>query len=154
MRLWRVSNYVTLVGAGGLMSPGRWHSQRREIVYLAESPPAALLERLVHLEIDPDDLPQTYQLLALDIPGGTAFETVNESELPVDWRSNDAATWAIGDRWLQAVRTPLLRVPSAITPHTSNWLLNPRHPDAATARIVEVMKAPFDQRLFGLWTGK
>jgi RES domain-containing protein len=151
VRLWRISNDATLAGTGGLMSPGRWHSLRREVVYLAESPPAALLERLVHLEIDPDDLPRTYQLLAVDVPDETAFDTVNEGELPADWRSDDTSTWATGDRWLEAVRTPLLRVPSAITPHTSNWLLNPRHRDAAKARIVEVIQAPFDQRLFRLW---
>jgi RES domain-containing protein len=154
VRLWRISNYVTLAGTGGLTSPGRWHSRKKEVVYLAESPPAALLERLVHLEIDPDDLPRTYQLLAVEIPDGTAFEAVNEDELPADWRSNDASTWAIGDRWLEAVRTSLLRVPSAITPHTSNWLLNPKHHDGANARIVEVMHAPFDQRLFRLWIVK
>ena len=150
MRLWRISNYVTLAGTGGLMSPGRWHSQRKEVVYLAESPPGALLERLVHLELDPDDLPRTYQLLAVEIPDGTAFDAVGNAELPPEWRSNDASTWTIGDRWLGADRTLLLRVPSAITPHTWNWLLNPRHRDAAQARIVEAIQTPFDPRLFRL----
>ena len=150
MRLWRISNYATLAGSGGLISPSRWHALALEVVYLAESPSAALLERLVHLEIDPDELPQAYQLLAVDIPDGADSETVNEDELPTDWRSNDASTWAIGDRWLMAGRTSLLRVPSAITPHTWNWLLNPKHGDAAKARIGEVIQAPFDHRLFRL----
>jgi RES domain-containing protein len=149
VRLWRISSYATLAGTGGLMSPGRWHSQRREVVYLAESPPGALLERLVHLEIDRDDLPLTYQLLAVEIPDGTAFDTVDEDHLPADWRSNEVSTWTTGDRWLEAAQACLLRVPSAITPHTFNWLLNPRHPDAAKSRIVEVMQFPFDRRLFG-----
>ena len=148
MRLWRISNYADLAGTGGLMTPGRWHSGNRRIVHLAESPPAALLERLVHLEIDPDDLPRTYRLLEVDIPDGTAFDTVDENELANDWHSVDATTWAIGDRWLDAGRTSLLRVPSAITPRTFNWLLNPTHPDAVGARIETVIQAPFDQRLF------
>jgi RES domain-containing protein len=131
-----------------MISSGRWHRQGPEIVYLAESPSGALLERLVHLEIDPDDLPTTYQLLAVDIPDDMAFESVNADELPADWHSNDAATQPIGTRWLEDNRVPLLRVPSAITPHTWNWLLNPAHPDAAKAQIVEVIPAPFDQRLF------
>lgn len=148
MRLWRISNYADLGGIGGLMSSARWHSRGREIVYLAESPAAALLERLVHLEIDPEDLPSTYQLLAVEIPDDLPFETIDAERLPTDWRDNDAATQKFGDDWLQAGRTSLLRVPSAITPHTFNWLLNPRHADASAAKIVDVIKAPFDQRLF------
>lgn len=148
MRLWRISNYVDLSGVGGLVSSGRWHSRGTEIVYLAESPSAALLERLVHLEIDPDDLPNTYQLLAIEIPDHLPFETVAPNDLSPDWRTNDAASRPIGDIWLQTRRTPLLRVPSAITPHTLNWLLNPKHPDAPNVKITDVIDTPFDQRLF------
>jgi RES domain-containing protein len=148
VRLWRISSFDDLSGIGGIENSARWHSRGREIVYLAESPPGALLERLVHLEIDPEDLPATYQLLAVDIPDDVPFETVDASELPPEWRGQDAATRAAGDRWLQAGRTPLLRVPSAITPHTYNWLLNPRHPDATRATIADVIATPFDRRLF------
>lgn len=148
MQLWRISNYADLNGDGGLTNSARWHSRGRPIVYLAESPPGALLERLVHLEIDLDDLPSAYQLLLIDIPDHLPFDTIDAKVLPADWRDNDGATQAIGDDWLHAGRTPLLRVPSAITPHTFNWLLNPRHADAAAAKIVEVISAPFDERLF------
>lgn len=148
MRLWRISNYADLTGVGGLISSARWNSRGVHIVYLAENPAAALLERLVHLEIDANDLPISYQLLAVEIPDHLSFDTVDANELPLDWRSNDAVTRPTGDLWLRSGRTPLLRVPSAITPHTWNWLLNPRHPDAANARIVDVINAPFDMRLF------
>lgn len=148
MRVWRISSYADLSGAGGLSNSARWHTRGKEIVYLSESPSAALLERLVHLEIDRDDLPNTYQLLAVDIPDGVTFDAVAIGDLPADWRSNDAATRPIGDRWLEAIHTPLLRVPSAITPHTWNWLLNPKHPEAAKAQIGEVTQALFDSRLF------
>jgi RES domain-containing protein len=148
MRLWRISNYADLTGAGGLHNSGRWHSSGTEIVYLAETPASALLERMVHLEINADELPSHYQLLAVDIADDVAFETVDERKLPKNWRSEDAATQPTGDRWLKENRTALLRVPSAIVPHTSNWLLNPNHPDAAKARIVLVDRTPFDKRLF------
>lgn len=148
MRLWRISNFVDLSGFGGLISFARWNSRGTEIVYLAESPAGALLERLVHLEIDPEDLPSTYQLLAVEIPDRWPILTIDENDLPADWRSNDTATQAFGDRWLHEGDTPLLRVPSAITPHTFNWLLNTRHPEASRAKITDVISAPFDQRLF------
>jgi RES domain-containing protein len=44
MELWRISIYADLSGAGGLMASGRWHSQGKRIVYLADHPSSALLE--------------------------------------------------------------------------------------------------------------
>lgn len=147
MRLWRISNYADLTGAGGLIGSARWHSRGRKIVYLADHPASALLEMLVHLEIDTDDIPSTYQLLAVEAPDHSAVETVNADGLSLDWQYNDRATRSVGDAWLHDRRTPLLRVPSAIIPRSFNWLLNPEHPDASSVKIVEVIKAPFDRRL-------
>ncbi len=82
MRLWRISNYADLTGAGGLTSSARWHSRGTKIVYLADHPASALLERLVHLEIDPEDLPSAYQLLAIEVPDHLAVERVEAGSLP------------------------------------------------------------------------
>ena len=56
MLLWRISNHLSLAGEGGLRASGRWYSRGRRIVYCAQSPAAALLEILVHFEIDVSDL--------------------------------------------------------------------------------------------------
>jgi RES domain-containing protein len=107
-----------------------------------------LLEILVHLEIDLEDLPSGYQLLAVDVPNDIAFEAIDAHRIAQQWRDNPALTRELGDRWLAENRTALLRVPSAIVPMAVNWLLNPAHPDSAQARIAEVMRTPFDARLF------
>ena len=70
MRLWRISNHADLSGEGGRRVGGRWHERGRPVVYLSEHPALALLENLVHLEIDPEDLPSGYQLLTVDVPDG------------------------------------------------------------------------------------
>ena len=75
MRLWRISNHADLSGEGGRVVGGRWHSRGRPVVYLAEHPALALVENIVHLEIDPDDLPDTYQLIEVDLPDDV--ETAN-----------------------------------------------------------------------------
>jgi len=147
MRLWRISNFANLSGEGGLLASGRWHSRGRRIVYLSDHPAAALLEVLVHLEVDVDDLPISYQLLAVDLPDDLTVETVASDALPPDWRTKIVATRQLGNRWLDAGATALLRVPSAIVPHASNWLLNPSHADAGKAAIAETIRAPFDARL-------
>jgi RES domain-containing protein len=148
MRLWRISNFPNLSGEGGLLASGRWHSRGRRIVYLSDHPASALLEVLVHLEVDVDDLPVSYHLLALDFPDDLRLETIAMDALPPDWRAKVVATRQLGNRWLNAGTTALLRVPSAIVPHASNWLLNPGHGDAGKAVIAQAIRTPFDARLF------
>ena len=147
MRLWRISDFANLSGQGGLQGPARWHSQAKAIVYLADHPASALLEVLVHLEVSAEDLPDGYQLLAVDVPDAIAFDTA--TGLPANWRADGGWTQDAGEQWLNGKRTALLRVPSAIAPHCWNWLLNPLHRDASQARVVETIRAAFDPRLFG-----
>jgi RES domain-containing protein len=144
MELWRISNYADLSGIGGLRAAGRWHSQGRRIVYLADHSSSALLEMLVHM--DRDLMPATYQLLRIVVPADIAIETIDE-ELPPDWRSQALTSREIGDRWLDRSVSALLRVPSAISAKGNNYLLNPEHPDAAKIAVSEIIKAPFDPRL-------
>lgn len=144
MELWRISNYADLSGIGGLRAAGRWHSQGRRIVYLADYSSSALLEMLVHM--DRDLMPATYQLLRIVVPADIAVATIDE-ELPPDWRSQTLTSREIGDRWLDRSASALLRVPSAISAKGNNYLLNPEHPDAAKIAVSEIIKAPFDPRL-------
>jgi RES domain-containing protein len=134
MRLWRISNYGDLSGTGGLHVSARWHSKGKLIVYAAESSAGALCEALVHMDID--SLPDTYQLITIDIDRRVAAPFVELSALPADWTNNQAATRTIGDEWLTRGSSLLLRVPSAIVPDTWNMLVNPAHPDASRMRIV------------------
>jgi RES domain-containing protein len=149
MRLWRISNHADLSGDGGLLASGRWHSRGGRILYLTDHPASALLEVLVHLDVDAEDLPDSYQLLAVDLFDSVGFQSIGEQDLPAGWADRAAVTRDLGDRWLRDGQTALLRVPSAIVPVAWNWLLNPAHADAAQARIAEIIHAPFDRRLLG-----
>lgn len=147
MIVWRISNHTALDGAGGLRAAGRWHSRGSRIVYAADHPATAMLEILVHLEIDPEDLPASYRLLRIEAPDDMAAPAV--SELPPDWRERTGATRALGDTWLRGTGSAMLRVPSAIVPHATNILINPAHPEAARVAVAAVEEHPFDPRLFG-----
>jgi RES domain-containing protein len=148
MVLWRISNYADLLGIGGLTASARWHTSGQPIVYLAETPSSALLEVFVHLETDEDHRPDGYQLLKIEVEDGLDFESVELSTLSPDWKSDELETRALGDAWLSRRKTSLMRVLSAITPETWNWVLNPRHADAARPRIVQAEMHLFDVRLF------
>jgi RES domain-containing protein len=147
--LWRISNHAELRGLGGLYAPGRWHTQGRQVIYFAESPSSALLEILVHFEIDRDDLPDTYQLLKVEAPDGIRVDAITLESLPEHWKDSELVTRTAGAEWLRRGETALLRVPSAIMPETWNWLLNPRHADAAHVRILTANTYDHDLRLLG-----
>ena len=147
MRLWRVSNHAGLSGDGGLYASGRWHARGRRVVYLADHPASALLEVMVHLEIDTQDFPSHYQLLGVEVPDNIAATALDENELPTDWREQTTLTRARGDAWISGATSALLRVPSAIVPASTNSLLNPVHPDAARISIGSALRVAFDPRL-------
>jgi RES domain-containing protein len=130
-----------------MRASGRWHSRGHRIVYCSESPAAALLETLVHFEIDVRDLPARYRLLKLHAPDDLIVEHLTATDLPADWFELTDLTRAAGDRWLQAGRSPLLRVPSAVVPETFNVLLNPAHPQAARIGVAQASEHVIDPRL-------
>ena len=82
MRLWRTSNHASLSGDGGLYASGRWHLRGRRVVYLADHPASALVEIMVHLEIDAEDLPTHYQLLGVEVPNDVNVTPLLENSIP------------------------------------------------------------------------
>ena len=140
MLAWRLCRepYADLSGDGARLYGGRWNSPGRSLVYAASTAALTVLEVRVHLDLPPELLPEDYVLLTIDLDD-LPVETVDE--LPADPR-------AFGDAWLAGERTPVLCVPSLIVPESPNLLLNPRHPDAAAARIIGQRRFAFDRRLW------
>ena len=147
MFLWRISSHSTLDGRGGLYASGRWHTEGRRIVYLAETPAGALVEVLVHLELDPAQLPKSYRLLKAEASEDLPLRAIVRSELPGNWITDQIATRTIGDEWLGSQSAALLRVPSVIVPETFNVLLNPEHGEARRIRVLWHEEYPWDARL-------
>jgi RES domain-containing protein len=117
------------------------------VVYCAQSPAAALLEILVHFEMDIQDLPVRYRLLKIEAPDDVHVESVSVDHLPTDWPERTEVTRALGDDWLTKGSAALLSVPSAIVPETFNALLNPAHQDAKRIVIVQTGEHAIDRRL-------
>jgi len=143
---WRISNYHSLGGEGGLLYPGRWHTLGHPVVYLAESPAGAMLETLVHMELRGIELPPSYNLLRVVVAESLPIESLAIPDVDV-WKGNFSLTQSIGDEWLESGRSALARVPSAILPNTWNCLLNSSHPDARLVHIADTTIAEFDLRL-------
>jgi RES domain-containing protein len=147
MNLWRISDHRDLSGVGGLKRSGRWHNRGKSVVYLSDSPTGALLETLVHFDLDPEDIPEFYTRLKVTIPDDVAIAHLDPPS-GEDWKFDEGLTRGVGDAWLATGNTCLARVPSAIATEAWNYLLNPEHPDATRVQIVGVTREQYDKRIF------
>jgi RES domain-containing protein len=148
MILWRISNHAELEGRGGLYAPGRWHNQGRPVVYLSESPAAALIEILVHLEVREGRFPPCYQLLKFQVPDTVSHDRIALAQLAPGWTEDLRTSRGLGDRWLKSGRSALLEVPSVILPETVNWILHPLHPESREIQLEWKRQFPYDRHLF------
>jgi RES domain-containing protein len=146
--LWRISNYATLDGSGGLHVSGRWHPKGRPVLYCSEHPAAALLETLARLEIDGEDRPTWFRLLKIVAPEAISRHKLEIETLPAGWASNVGITQELGNAWLSSGSGCLLEVPSVLVPETWNFVVNADHPDAGLLVIQRTYEHALDSRLF------
>lgn len=145
--LWRISNCATLDRVGGIYAAGRWHSKGRPVLYCSEDPSTALLETLVHLEIDAEDRPERFQVLKVESSEPVSIEQAEIGKAD-DWFEDVVWTRRAGDAWLSSARTLLLQVPSVLVPERRNYVVNPLHPDIQKLSITARYSHPFDPRFF------
>ena len=93
---------------------------------------------------DAGSLPSSFQLLKISV--GKINISKIESIAP-NWPDNQSITQSLGDRWLEAKTSALLRVPSALVPEAFNYLINPAHPEMSHIRIAQTLRVPLDSRL-------
>jgi RES domain-containing protein len=149
VRLWRIARraYQALDGEGARLFGGRWNSEGVPVVYTSSTLSLAALEYLVHVQIE--DVPDDLVSLEIDVPDDVQVDGIAAFDLPDDWNQveDHPACTDLGDAWSAEAEALALRVPSAIIPHESNVLLNPRHPDMARVSIIAVREFAFDPRL-------
>ena len=134
-------------GVGGLHVDGRWHSRGRRIVYASQSLSLAQLEVLTHITDRRQMPPLVYSTVV--IPEELRVGSVVPEELPAAWRQYSpysAATQLMGTRWLTEATSAVLKVPSAISEHEWNFLLNPAHPDFGQLRLGAPLPFSMDPR--------
>jgi RES domain-containing protein len=134
-------------GEGSQFSRGRWHSPGTRIVYTGSSRALAVLEVLARLHGRAPKTP--YVLIPATFPDHAVTRLAPEI-LPADWRAypGPAALQTLGDAWIGNQASLVLQVPSAIIPEEPNFLINPRHPDAASLTIGAAEPFRFDLRFF------
>ena len=147
VRAWRLVHERwaddALSGEGARRYPGRWNRAGEPVVYLADSLALAILETRVHLEAVA--IQQPYVALEYELPEGIEGPV---DELPDGWRRDVERTRELGSRWLKRGSSAVIRVPSAVVPVESVYLLNPRHPNANDVELIRRLEFVWDERLF------
>jgi len=137
-----------LSGRGAEISGGRWNSKGTALVYTGQSRALCTTEIAVHTPLG--IIPADYEIISIEIPDSIPIEELAETDLPADWRSfpHAAGPQEIGDRFVHAGKSAVLKVPSVVVQGEFNYLINPRHEDAIQVRIKEREPFNFDERLF------
>ncbi len=132
-------------GEGARRYGGRWNQKGVPLVYTSSSQSLAMLEMLVQDE----PLRARYFMIPAEIPRDMKIEQVSPDELPSDWRKRTALEQlrTLGTEWLTQLSSAVLRVPSAVVPAESNYLINPMHPEFTKISIGEPQELFTDLRL-------
>lgn len=125
----------------------RWNNNDVKVIYTSSSQSLACLENVVHRS--KLGLSANFSVLVIEIPDSVAITTLDMEVLPNDWKdfANMYLTQKIGDNWIYAGRTAVLKVPSSIVSDEYNYLINPLHPDFEVIKLVKTKPFLFDDRI-------
>ena len=138
--------YSAFSGEGARLAGGRWNSEGHSVVYTAGSLSLALLEIIVHLEFK--EALKLYKAIPVEIPENL-LQSIDPAKLPEGWGASppQSGTQFIGNCWMEQQASAALKVPSAIVPNESNYLLNPTHSDFAQIKLGAPIDLPVDPRV-------
>jgi RES domain-containing protein len=128
-------------------NPARWNSKDTKIIYTADSKALACLENVVHR--NSRGLQKNFRQMNIEVPHEIKIDKIEIADLKPDWKEfmRMSYTESIGDEWIKAGKTAVLKVPSAIIAGDSNFLLNPEHKDFKKIKLLKTLPFHFDSRM-------
>lgn len=150
IRAWRITHqrYAdrAFTGEGAYLFGGRWNPPGCRVVYVSDSVALATLEILVH-GVQPSEI-HNFVYIPVDIPR-MSITVLADDALDEDWNRDPIpeSNEKIGKKWLDAQKSPVLQVPSAVVAEACNFLINPLHPGYGKLVIGSARRYTFDARL-------
>ena len=147
MIVFRISNELfkgDISGNGAAINGSRWNSHGTRMLYTSEYISLAILESLVHLRVV--DIPEKQYLLHIELPDNDFLE-IKQSKIKDDWQQHLAYTQWMGDQFVLANQSLILKVPSAVVTQEHNFLVNPLHTGFKKVKIVKTELLELDKRL-------
>ena len=150
MKLYRACSYkylYDLSGEGARINGGRWNSAGKAALYTSENKSLALLEVLSNTPLV--ILRADFSVITLELTGSFSTDEYTLNDLPAGWNTYPVPipVTRMGDRWLTAGSSLLLKVPSVIVPSECNIIINPAHPDFNKVKITDTEKLVIDKRI-------
>lgn len=144
MNIWRLTTRDNITeafdGQGAFKYGGRWNSKGTKLVYCSDSISLAILENLVHFDID--IAPPLY-LFEIEIENKQVYLDPKLKQL----LSNERRTKQYGDEWVFSLKSLALEIPSAVVNREKNYLLNPEHTCFKKIKIIPHGLFDLDTRL-------
>lgn len=133
-------------GEGARRYGGRWSFPGVPAVYCSETRALSTLEVLAHVDV-PSRLSR-HEWVHISVMFPSELVTT-PARVPESWKKypHSTETQRFGSIWIKEASTPVLRLPSALVPGESNFLLNPAHPHFARLKIGRPEPFFFDPRL-------
>jgi len=138
-------HYATSLTASGVN--GRWATAGRPVLYCAENIPLAFLENMVRRQ--GVGFNHDFKITCIEIPDDLLISSIAEYDLDPDWRDpyDYSHCQPFGNRWFDDLRMPVLKVPSAVMPESSNYVINTLHPDFKQIKLIAVTELIPDARI-------
>ncbi|PWB61773.1 MAG: hypothetical protein C3F14_11185 [Deltaproteobacteria bacterium] len=135
-------------GEGARREGGRWNPRGVPVVYSAASLALAALEQFVHISKAAAGI--SFLSFKVEIPAEVNVSELDIGALPPNWRAEPVPdeTMAVGDAWIKARTSSVLRVPSVVIPEEFDYVLNPLHPEFRKIRIQSPKSFSFDPRMW------
>ena len=132
-RLTNVEYINDLSGTGAKLYGGRWNPPGLPALYTTEHISLAVLEILVHIKSY--QRPFDYHLITIEIPDSVDLVAIDQQKLTTNWRDDIAYGQLVGEEFLNAGQSLILKVPPDINEKESNCMINSAHPDAVKLKI-------------------
>lgn len=132
-------------GEGAKIWGGRWNSPGLAVLYSSCSISLSLLELLIY-QASYEEI-MINRLMRIEVPD-SLIQTLSVDSLKGKWQNDIDYSRFIGNEFLQACKSLLLKVPSAIIPDEYNILINPRHSAFGKVSLISSSVFEFDTRLF------
>ncbi|WP_341838188.1 RES family NAD+ phosphorylase [Chitinophaga pollutisoli] len=126
---------------------GRWNGPGRKVIYCAESISLAFLENMIRRQgVGFND---DFKIMIIEVPDDLEITVINPDDLPAQWRDfkDYSHCQPLGNKWYDEGETAILKVPSAVLPESSNYVLHSLHPDFRRIRLIETTDLVPDERI-------
>jgi RES domain-containing protein len=87
--------------------------------------------------------------MTIEAPDKLKITAIKINDLPPYWSDFNQMRYTqhIGENWIRERKTAILAVPSSIIEEEFNYLLNPKHEDFRSIKLIRSIPFIFDQRI-------